>query len=396
MSGNHAIVAPSSMALTVACKAWIKLSQGLPPEPDTEATLEGNAADWVVKQYAQGNEVAHGTPIPLPGNFTVDYDMIHAAKQWRDLIGYGAISGVPVVCERIHPTDCWGEPDGWNWLPIERVLKVPDFKYGFGVIEVFENWQLVTYTSGLLDTILATNPGLLDSDIWVEMSILQPRAPHPEGPVRKWRVRADQLRQYINIAHDAAVRAWPPEHMASIVGEPEATAGPHCLHCPARGVCRTAQAAASKIVEFVGKSEAVALEPHALGVELGVLETAFKMMDGRIHALKAQAEAYLRSGKRVPNYAMAPTESRLRWNDGVTAAEILMLGQILNPEKPLDLKKPPGDMNGQNAPIVTPTQAIKAGVDAAVISQYASRVKGMKLERESNTAPIRAFGVSST
>src|ERR1700743_3366356 len=102
MSGTHAPIAPSKLALTIRCQAWVKLAEGLPPEPDGPDAILGNAADWVAKQYAAGNEIPYGTAIPLPGNHTVDYDMIHGAKLWRDVVGYGAVSGVPVICERIH------------------------------------------------------------------------------------------------------------------------------------------------------------------------------------------------------------------------------------------------------------------------------------------------------
>lgn len=387
MSGIHAIIAPSSMDRTVACQAWVGLSQGLPPEPDTEETLEGNAADWVAKQYAAGNEVPHGSDIPLPGGFKVDYDMIHGAKMWVNVLGYGAISGVPVVCERIHPTDCWGEPDGWRWDAIDEVLRVPDYKYGFGVIEVFENWQLIPYACGLMDTL-----GLVDSNVIVEFTIVQPRAHHKDGPVRKWRVRGSNLRGLINQAHDAAIHAWPPPEYKGVIAEPKAKTGPHCLHCPARLVCNTFKSATSTVVEFIGRSQAVAMSPEDIGTELTILSEAYDMLKGRITALETQAESLLRAGKRVPGFLMEPGQSRLEWNEGVTAAEVLALGKLL--EK--DLAKPPGALNSRSGPLVTPTQAIKSGIDAAVIGQYASRPNGaMKLARESTTEARRAFGANA-
>lgn len=386
MSGYHAVIAPSSLARTVACNAWVQLAQGLPPEPDSEETLEGNAADWVAKQYAAGNEVAYGTEIPLPGGFKVDYDMIHGAKMWVDVIGYGSISGVPVVCERIHPTDCWGEPDGWRWDGIDEVLRLPDYKYGFELVEVFENWQLIAYAAGLIDTL-----GLSDAHVMIEFIIVQPRAFHKDGPVRRWRVRASNLRALINQAHDAAIHAWPPAEYKGATAAPVARTGPHCIHCPARGVCRTFQAAGSTVVQFAGQGERVALDANAVGVELLLVQTALELLKGKESALAAQAEAFLRAGKRVPNYHMEPGQTRREWLDNVTAAEVIALGQLLNPPK--DLRKPPGALNSRSSPIITPSQAIKAGVDEAVINQYAARPHGaMKLVRDSTTEARRAFG----
>ncbi len=386
MSGHHAIIAPSSMDRTVACNAWIQLSQGLPPEPETEAAMEGNAADWVAKEYAQGREVPHGTAIPLPGNFTVDYDMIHGAKMWVAALGYGAVSGVPVICERIHPSDCWGEPDGWRWDAIEGVLRVPDYKYGFELVEVFENWQLITYAAGLLSTL-----GLVDSDVIIEFKIVQPRAHHKDGPIRTWRVRGDRIRGLINIAHSAAVRAWPPESNRGITPPPEAKTGRHCVHCPARLDCATYQQAASTALVVAGIGTKAAMGPAAVGVQLLLVQEALALLTAQESALEAQAESYLRSGKRVPGYCMEPTASALKWNDDVTGPEVIAMGDTLGK----DLRKPPGALNSRSGPVVTPTQAKKSGIDEAVIGQYASRPPGaMKLARENGAEARRVFGAS--
>lgn len=384
MSGNHAILAPSSFDRTIKCQAWVGLASGLPPEPDTEETLEGNAADWVAKQYANGNEVAHGTPIPLPGGFHVDYDMIHGAKLWASTLGYGSISNVPVMIERIHPTACWGEPDGWRWDGIEYVLRLRDYKYGFGLVDEFENWQLIPYAVGIVDTMQ------IPDDAIVEMTIVQPRAFHKRGPVRSWRIPVKNLRPYAERAHAAAMRAVPDEqdHTAEV---PEAVVGEHCIYCPARHICQTFQYASTKLVEFIGKAESTALPPEAVGAELIIIEAAEKLVKARRESLQTQAETYLRQGKRVLNYGMEPTQTKLKWNEGVTANEILALGTLL--EK--DLHKPRGEINGMASPVVTPAQAIKSGIDEAVINQYASRSKGYKLTRETNEAR-RAFGDINT
>lgn len=385
MPGLHAPVAPSALALTIACQAWLQLAKDLPPEPDTPEALEGTAADWVRQQYVAGNEVAYGTDIPTPGGFKVDYDMIHGAKLWVDVVGYGSISNVPVVCERIHPSACWGEPDGWTWNPITQRLKLPDYKYGFGLVDVFENWQLIAYVAGLLDTL-----GLNDAEVMVEFIIVQPRAYHKEGPVRRWTVRADHLRSFINEAWQKTALAWPtPDH--GDLGPPaEATVGTHCLHCPARSVCQAYQQRTTHVVEYVAKMERIAMDHNDVGAELLIMETSAKLLEGRLTALRAQAEGFLRAGKRVPNYCMDASAGGYKWNDNVTVQELDALASTCQ----LTLRNNITDPHSRKSPVVTPTQAIKAGIDEAVISQYASKLPGgMKLTRESSTDARRAFGV---
>lgn len=385
MSGHHALLAPSSFDRTVACNAWVMMAKDLPPEPETEEAMEGNAADWVAKQWAAGNEVAHGTPIPTPGGYKADYDMIHGAKLWTKTLGYGFNSGVPVFCERIHPTDMWGEPDGWRWDAIEGILRVPDYKYGFEIVEVFENWQLIPYAVGLIDTL-----GLKDTDVTIEFTIVQPRVFHKDGPVRQWRVKADKIRHLITKAHHAAIRAVPPPDIE--IAPPLAVTGPHCVHCPARLHCAAHQAAVSTALSLTRSATLVAMDAGAIGTQLALVQEAIKLLQGQESALEAQAESFLRSGKRVPGFCMEPGSARLEWNVDTTAEEIIGLGTILGK----DLRKPPGALNSRSGPIVTPTQAIKSGIDATVIHQYSTRPhSAMKLARESSTETRRAFGAIS-
>jgi hypothetical protein len=385
MAGNHAIIAPSSLALTVKCNGWIQLARSMDPAlyakmtEDTDATREGNAADWVVKQYAQGNEVPHGTPIPLPGGYSVDYDMIHGAKMWLDVIGYGSVSGVPVIIERVHPTDCWGEPDGWRWDAIEGVLRLPDYKYGFDVVEVYENFQLGAYAAGIMTTL-----GLHDEDVTIEFTIVQPRAFHPDGPVRRWRVNGADIRALVNTAWNAAVRAWPVPNVGVPMEPPMTIAGTHCIHCPARIICKTYQQAVTHLLEWSARAAHITQTPEDIGTELVLVEDAMEILKGRKTALETQAETLLRGGKRVSNFAMEPGQSRESWNEGVSPEELLALGDLIQK----DLRKPLSLFHS----VVTPTQARKAGIDGAVIDQYASRPRTLKMVRESTIAAQRAFG----
>lgn len=395
MSGNHALGAPSNMALIIACQATLALSHGLPPEPDTPETMEGNAADWVAKQYAAGNEVAHGTPIPLPGNFLVDYDMIHGAKLWADALGYGSVSGVPVVAERIHPVHCWGEPDGYVWNPIEGVLKLGDYKYGFGVVELYwideygqytYNWQLLSYIAGILDTL-----DLNDEYIRVELIVVQPRAYHPDGPVRRTTLLATQLRAQVNEAFTKVHKALKPFEAAPLGPMPEATTGPHCIHCPARGICQTYQRASLSVVEYTGKMGRVAMEPNDVGVELAILQHAAQFLRGRISGLEAQADAYIRAGKRVPLFCLEPTGGGWKWNEGVTVQELEAMADTCN----IVVRNTITDPHSRKSPVITPTQAKKAGVDEAVINAYSSHTPGaLQLARsKSISQATKVFGV---
>lgn len=377
MSGIHARIAPSSMDRTVACPGWVQLSEGLPPEPDTESSLEGNAADWVAKQYAMGNKVAVNTPTPVPG-YPVDYDMIHGAKLWAATVGPNAISGVPVVSTRIHPTDCWGEPDGWTWDPVTKELHLPDYKYGFDPHEVFEHWQLLGYLCALIETL-----GLNDEEVTARMTIVQPRMYHKDGPVRSWTIQASKLRSYFNIMHNAAILALPPpSEGGALVGPPPTAVGPHCLHCPARFDCKTLQAAALHAAAFAGHAERLGMSAVALGTELTILDAAAELIEARRTGLAAQGEALARAGQRVPGWKMESTQTRLNWFENVNVDEVVSIASMLGS---VQVTKPPK--------LITPTQAIKAGLPAEVVAEYASRSNGaMKFVKDDGSEARKTFG----
>jgi hypothetical protein len=385
------------MALIIACQATLAMSAGLPPEPDTPETLEGNAADWVAKEYAAGREVAYGTDIPLPGNFKVDYDMIHGAKLWAEALGYGAVYDTTVVAERIHPTAVYGPPDGYVWNPIDGLIRLGDYKYGFGVVELVTvdengqwiiNWQLLAYLAGILDTL-----EINDEYVRVELIIVQPRAYHPEGPVRRIMIPATSIRAQVNEAFNKVHKAMKPFEAIPLGPMPEATTGPHCIYCPARGICKTYQAATTKVVEYVGQMGRIAMGPADIGVELAILQHAAQFLRGRINALETQAESYLRGGERVPLFCMEQEGGGYKWNDGVTVQELDALAATCG----LSLRNNITDPHSRKSPVVTPTQATKAGIDEAVINAYASRTSGgLKLARIANEKIRRIFGTTET
>lgn len=378
MSGVHAPLAFSFAPIWVECPGSVQLSQGVPPEPDTDETLEGNAADWVAKQYAAGNEVAYGSPTPIAGH-PVDYDMIHGAKLWRDAIGYGAISGMPVVSTRIHPVHAWGEPDGWTWEPIARRVKLPDYKYGFEMREP-NSWQNIGYVASVLEALDL----LSDPDVEAWLGIVQPRAWHKDGPVRWWKTTVGELRAYINIMRDAAMRALPWEGSGLVGVTPPTKAGPHCFHCPARHHCKTLQAAAGAIAEWSGTADRNAMSPADIGTELAILTAAAKLLEARRDGLHAQVDQMVRRKERVPGWRLEVKPGRLKWNEGVTPAQVLAMGE----QSGKDMRKP----HSLTQTIVTPTQAIAAGMDAATIKALASSPDTFKLVQDDGSDARRVFG----
>lgn len=117
----------------------------------------------------------------------------------------------------------YGTTDAVIWNEATRVLYVVDYKHGEGVgVPVFENEQLMYYALGTLRT-LKINP------LAVVLVIVQPRYPHPEGPIQSWEIHPIDLIDF-EVRLINAIKATE---------KPDAplTAGTHCQFCPAKGIC---------------------------------------------------------------------------------------------------------------------------------------------------------------
>lgn len=346
----HAPIQPSSLALTVACNASVQLQASVPASPDTEEEAEGKAAHLVAMWAAQGKPFDIGTKFKHEGReWTVDIDMYNGAKLYARVLselGNNWRLEDPVKCSRIHPTHCWGTPDAWNK---PGVLHVGDYKYGHRFVEVFENYQLIAYAVGVMERLNIHD----DTNVMCEFHIVQPRSYHRDGPVRTWKVPAMDLRPLVNIARNAAERALLPN--------PTATTGQHCIDCRARHVCATLKNSVDSIVDYSNTAELAPLDIAAMGSELRILDAAKQRLEARRTGLAVMVEATLRAGQRVPHYELRPGQSRLKWLPDTTPEQLAAMGDLfgIKTRKPLE--------------VITPRQAIDAGIDEAVVLQYADR-----------------------
>jgi len=360
----HSIYAPSSAFRWVECHASATM-EAMYPNEETEESREGEAAHWVAAELFLGRNMNAKT---APNGVEIDDDMRFGAELWHTTVM--AHHEIPHVEERlpiprVH-SECFGTPDTWTYNPVKRVLRVYDYKYGFGVVEVFENWQCLAYVCGLLDII-----GAHDQEVIVEITIIQPRAFHRDGPVRNWTVKASTLRGYFNRLHAAANDQ-----------EPGFKSGAHCLHCKHRHNCEAAGEAALSAFEYVRDARTVELSNGGLAFELEVLRRARDAIEARLTGLEVEAFARLSQGNQVNGWALEASYGRTKWN--VPAEEVVIIGEMMG----FDLKKP--------VDCITPKQAEKLGIDKAVIQSYSvTPSAGLKLVSDKSLIDKAraAFGV---
>ena len=361
MAGAHARVAPSSLARVVQCPGSLQLAEQFADLPESESAAEGTAAHWVVTQFVDGNVIGAGTI--APNGVVVDDEMIDGAWLFQESMDGPGMTETALRIPRIHPTECWGTPD---YLRIVEgrpaILKLSDYKYGRLLIEVWENWQLIAYALGALDTF-----GLRDTEVICELTIVQPRCFHRDGPVRTWKVPATDLRALANRAEHAVAEALS-DHATTRVGR-------ECLFCPARHACKTLQATAFTIMDFDGLPERVDMDVDSMALELRMIHDARDRLKARATGLEAQIEGLLRAGRPVPFFKMENGRPSTKWI--APPDTIAMLGDMCG----VNLRKP--------VAVLTPRQARLAGLADTASAAYSQQVPGAVKVMPDNTIKAR-------
>lgn len=348
MIAEHSRLPPSSAARRMQCPGSRALCEQYPEPKDSPKALEGTMA------HALNLTVFTGQPY-LP-TIAPSEEMLDGAELWcqtiepyRDKV----VLETPVSCESIHP-DCWGTPDAW--VVEDGVLRVWDYKYGHKIVDAFENWQLLEYAIGV--TGLAVKK--------VELTVVQPRAYHRDGPVRTWSLSAESLEDYrLQLVESES---------AAMEDDAPLRVGPECLYCPARHVCTTLQDAVYTGADYAQEATPEPLGEVALGRELALLTDMVVLMESRISGLTQEALA--RGG--VPGWIIERGTGRKRWSHPI--AEVIALGEMMG----IDIAKPGA---------LTPAQAIKAGLAAELVNSYTETPVGeLKLVRDNGKAARVAFG----
>jgi hypothetical protein len=373
----HALLAPSSAARWVACAGSVLLASLYPETEETPDAAAGTAAHWVASEWLENGGLTVSPGEVAPNGVTLTDEICEGAEMYVDAIDaalrkYGVSRDALHVEERVaipyvHEQN-WGTPDAWFYVPAHGALCVFDFKYGHDYVDVFENWQLLDYVCGILD-VLGID-GAADQTLRVEMTIVQPRNYHRDGPVRTWSTLAVNLRGYFNQLRNAAEAALLPGA--------KCTPNLECQHCPGRHACEALQRDAYRSAQIATESLPLELSPNAQGLELKMLKRAAKMLDARISGLEESVAANIRKGKQVSHYSLVPKVGRVTWSK--PDAEVIALGSVMN----VELAKPK---------LITPNQAIKAGVPEAVVKSFSHAPQtGLELVEVDDKQLRKVFG----
>ena len=259
---------------------------------------------------------------------------------------------------------CFGTPDTWLYRPLIDTIYIWDFKHGFEIVEVFENWQCLTYLSG----IFASDPRLT-GDTKIHIRVIQPRGFHRDGEIREWCLTGTEMFKYYNQIKLNANKSLGPDA--------EALSGPHCKYCSGRHACTAALNAGMSFYEMASSPLPVELSDDALGTQLAIIVRARKQLEYLETGMREQAKSRLRAGSALTGWRLAQTFSKINWK--VPYDEIINLGSHMRVD--LRVKK-----------IVTPTQAKTLGLDENLVKAYSEKTKaGLTLEPDDKNRAKRIF-----
>lgn len=362
---GHSILAPSAAHIWAPCPGSVLMQLMYPEDESSEQSTEGTEAHGVAMDKISD---INGTPSGrdysvLPSDMVAGAEMyandvVRAMRVTRVFGGHQVGIEKRVSCAMVHP-ECYGTPDTYVFDSREWVLHVWDYKYGRGVVEVHENLQLILYAAGALAE-LGVDPD--DNHVDIVLTIVQPRAHHRDGPIRRWNTTGPDLTAYLDTLRDAAA--------AALGDDPKCLPGAHCTHCLGRHACEAAERLALLAVDFIGGPSPLNLSPEFLGLEARMLEDAATAVKNRLTGLHAEIEHLIRGGTRIPGYTMTPSNTHRRWLGAPD--EIVALGV---PAKP-----------------VSPAQAEAAGIDPNVILAHTEKPAGkLKLKRDDGTRARMIF-----
>lgn len=205
---EHSIYSPSGSKRWITCPASIQVIAGL-NRPKGESNFfaeEGTAAHELGEQALKAQKPCEEFIGQTFNKFKVDKEMARQTQVYVDYVnGQVDWESVLWVENRLsleHLQDgMFGTADAI--VVSQNKLEIIDLKYGRGVVvEPDDNSQLMIYTLGVLKHL--ANHGIKFPDNFdVEMTIVQPRAPHDAGPVRSTFVTIAQLKDFQKIVINA-------------------------------------------------------------------------------------------------------------------------------------------------------------------------------------------------
>lgn len=317
--GAHAVLSASGAERWLECPGSIRLCEGM-PNISSEYAKEGTCAHQLCDEMLlSGGDAksALGRIITVDGSsFEVGEEMVDAVQIYLDFVREEVKKGGPGTTltvehkfrlDWLHP-GLFGRNDAMVGQPFGK-LTVVDFKYGAGyAVEVENNPQLSYYGVGAAHG---------DAYEEVELVIVQPRAIHRDGPIRKFSLTIDELNDWAkNVLLPGAIAAEKPDAPLKM--------GSYCQFCNALAVCPLPKERAMTVAASVFAPVPVS-PPDPETMDYTMLRKALdvsSIVEAWFKACHSHARALLEQKKATPEelgYKLVEGRATRKWADDARA-----------------------------------------------------------------------------
>lgn len=246
-------------------------------------------------------------------------------------------------------------------------LCVEDLKYGWGIVEVEENWQLLGYAIG---EVIRRGQAFEK----ISLRIHQPRPHHEDGTSREWLIDYTTLLEY---------KERIETRMQEIVdGDKTLQTSKHCKYCDKSAeACPAFNRLFYRSIEVSTEFSQDNLTEQEISNQLDQIKRAEEVIKIKKDSLEELSIARIKEGKIIPKYVQVEKYSNRSWNKGISSEAIKMMTGIDINEKVM----------------MTPAKAERKGVPKELVKQIASKkLIGMKLKKQDSTkVGNNIFGVDN-
>ena len=306
----HSHLGASSSYRWMACPGSVALSKDV-PRKDTVFSKEGTAAHKLGEiAYEAGMHPSNWLGEKIEG-VEVTHNMVDAVAIYVDYLRDLAILDNDLRLEHKFdlsklnpPAPMFGTSDCTCYVPLEFKLIVADYKHGAGVaVEVENNSQLMYYALGAMLEL-----GKQKKVEEIEMVIIQPRAQHRDGPIRKWSCTRQDILKFAGDLIAAAQKTMQPEA--------DLHAGKHCRFCPAQPRCPALHHETKEIAKLEFAESAPLVDPRLLSAEQVsyILERA-DLIEDWVRSIRVHVQSELEAGKNIPGWKLVQKRALRAWND---------------------------------------------------------------------------------
>lgn len=358
---GHSKFSASSAYRLLACPGSYKLGQDYGSGRratvfSAEGTLAHSLSEAALYSGADLSGMIGRTFAADGFEFTVDEGFVEAIQTYVAFITNLQALGYLIALEtQVSPTIHWrpahepdlgvplfGTADCIAYHPGTGKLLIVDLKFGKGVaVEVKDNAQFLYYAAGSLSSSLIDHIAALHGVgagrvplSSVETIVVQPRAYHPDGPIRRATYTVDEVIDWTRTV------LYPGVQRATTDNGQTLNAGEHCRFCPALAQCP----AYAKMLNQQAKDHFAALAPINAPIadsgdlfapptldpaltalpdvglsdaELGDLLDKVSLLKPYFAAIEALAEQRLKANAQRPKlgWKLVPTRTRRVWAD---------------------------------------------------------------------------------